>query len=90
MKYIVAKVKGIFYAGSEKVYEKGLKLKKYLNPSAVANMAKAFHLSFSSLIFKGVSKGEQSKIAKNLKAKPAPAKIRKAPAKKKAKKKGKK
>ncbi len=62
MKYIIKKMKGAFYAGSEKLAQKGLALRKYLSVSAVKNMIKALQLSASSLIFQGVSRGEQKKI----------------------------
>lgn len=94
MKYIISKMKGAFYAGSEQIYAKGLKLKKYLRLSDMANMVKSLHLSASSLIFKGVSRGEQSKIAAatGAKAKVAARKGKKAARGKKAagKKKGRK
>lgn len=87
MKYVISKMKGAFYAGSEKIYAKGLKLKKYLSLTAVANMVKSLHLSVSSLIFKGVTKNEQNKIARAIKGrkpKPKP-KAKKAKGKKRKK-----
>ncbi len=62
MKYVIAKMKGAFYAGSEKIAEKGLKIRRYVSLRGVKDMVKALHLSASSLIFRGVSKGEQKKI----------------------------
>lgn len=96
MKYIIRKMKGAFYAGSEKLAQKGLALRKYLSISAVKNMIKALQLSASSLIFQGVSRGEQKKIigagkatgaAKGRAASPAK---KRAPAKKKQSRKAKK
>lgn len=62
MKYIIEKAKGAFYAGSEKVANKGLKLRRYLNLNGVANMVKSLRLSASSLVFRGFTKNEQKKI----------------------------
>lgn len=62
IKYTVLKMKGVFYAGSNKIAEQNLKLKKYLNLQDVINMAKALQLSAQSILFKGLSKGEQKKI----------------------------
>ncbi len=61
-KYIIQKTEGVFFAGPGKIAEKGLTLKKYSNLQDVVNMIKALQFSASSLLFKGVSKGEQKKI----------------------------
>lgn len=79
------KMKGAFYAGSEAIASSGLKLRKYTNLDAVSDMAKSLHLSASSLVFKGVTRGEQKKIiGKKIAAKPS--KKAKAKPKKKARK----
>lgn len=62
MKYIIEKTKGAFYAGMDKIAAKGLKLRRYVSLDSVRKMAKALRLSPSSVVFKGVSKGEQNKI----------------------------
>ncbi len=62
LKYVVKKMKGACYDGSEKIAAKGLALRRYASLDAVKKMAKARHLSASSLMFNGVSKNEQRKI----------------------------
>lgn len=81
VKYLITKMKGAFYAGSEKIAEKGLKLRKYVSLDGVKKMVNALHLSASSIIFSHVSRSEQKKILSSGK---------KAAAKPKAKKKAKK
>ncbi|VVB98374.1 Uncharacterised protein [uncultured archaeon] len=85
VKYVIQKMKGAFYAGSEKIAEHGLKMRRYLSLGRVAQMVKSLHLSASSLVFKGVSKGEQMKILGAKKASKGAKKSRKA-AKKKSRK----
>lgn len=85
VKYLVMKMKGAFYAGSEAIASSGLKLRKYASLDAVKNMAQSLHLSASSLVFKGVTKGEQKKI---IGGKAKAAKKKSAPKRKAAKKKG--
>lgn len=65
-KYLIQKMKGAFYAGSEKLAEKGLTLRKYLDLNSVINMLRSLRLPGSSLVFRGVSKNEQKKIQKNI------------------------
>lgn len=81
MKYIIEKAKGAFYAGSESLTRKGLKLRHYLNLNSVRKAVASLHVSASSVLFRGVSKNEQNKILGQAKA----AK-RKAPKRKPAKK----
>lgn len=82
VKYVVQKMKGAFYAGSETIAQSGRKLKRYASLDGVANMVKALHISASALVFRGVSKGEQKKIVG---AKSAPKKKSKAKSKGKRK-----
>lgn len=83
VKYVIKKMKGAFYAGSEKVEQKGLTLRRYLSLEGLAKMVKALHLSASSLVFNGLSSNEQKKVlGGGKKAKAAP---RKTKAKKKRK-----
>ncbi len=83
VRYVIKKMKGAFYAGSEKIAEKGLALKRYLSLDSVSKMVKALHLSASSILFEGVSKAEQNKILGKKSSSPKKA----SKAKKKAKKK---
>ncbi|MFA5077718.1 MAG: hypothetical protein WC488_04810 [Candidatus Micrarchaeia archaeon] len=62
MKYVIEKAKGAFYAGSEKLAQKGLKLRRYLSLNSVRKMVSSLHLSASSLLFRGVTRSEQKKI----------------------------
>ncbi len=85
VKYVIKKMKGAFYAGSEKVAQKGLTLRRYLSLDGLAKMVKALRLSASSLAFSGLSSNEQKKVlGGGRKAKAAPRKTR-AKAKKKRK-----
>ncbi|MBU0586560.1 hypothetical protein KJ780_03540 [Candidatus Micrarchaeota archaeon] len=74
MKYIVSKMKGAFYAGSDKVYSAGRKLRRYANLKAVSDMVKSLHLSVSSIAFKGLTKNEQKKVTGISKSAKKPAK----------------
>lgn len=82
MKYVIEKMKGAFYAGSEKIASRGLRLRRYMSLDSVRNMAKALRLSASSVSFKGVSKGEQDKILSAKKAAPRKSAKKKAKTKK--------
>lgn len=62
MKYIIEKAKGGFYAGSEKIAAKGLTLRRYLDLNSIVKMAKGLHLTASSVVFRGLTKGEQNKV----------------------------
>ena len=62
MKYIIEKARGAFYAGSEKIAQKGLKLRRYLNLNSVKKMVGSLHLKASQLVFLHVSRNEQKKL----------------------------
>lgn len=85
MKFVIQKIKGAFYAGSEKIAEKGLKLKRYIGLDGIKKMVNALHLSSSSLIFRGLNKNEQIKISKCIHAKKSTGKRKASEKKKKTK-----